>query len=69
MIEDLTPREAEVMQVWVNHPAATKAEVARQLELSAETVSTYTHRAYLKLQVQTRLAGVLKCLQLGICRL
>jgi DNA-binding NarL/FixJ family response regulator len=48
----LTPREAEVMELLQN--GSSNAEIARELQVSIETVRTHARRIYRKLGVRTR---------------
>lgn len=48
----LTPREAEVMELLQN--GSSNAEIARELQVSVETVRTHARRIYRKLGVRTR---------------
>jgi DNA-binding NarL/FixJ family response regulator len=48
----LTPREAEVMELLQN--GSSNAEIAKELQVSIETVRTHARRIYRKLGVRTR---------------
>jgi DNA-binding NarL/FixJ family response regulator len=48
----LTPRETEVMELLQN--GSSNAEIARELQVSVETVRTHARRIYRKLGVRTR---------------
>jgi len=63
-LADLTPREHEVLQCLVD--GLTRAEVARQLGVSANTVRTHTQNLLVKLGVHSTLELVSLALRHGV---
>ena len=61
---DLTMRETEVLQ-WVAKGKSVSV-IADILELSPDTVKTYTKRIYSKLDTTDRVGAVVKALQMGL---
>jgi two-component system, NarL family, response regulator len=59
----LTPREQEVLTLLAR--GYTGEEVARQLEVSGETVRAHVRNAVTKLHARTRLHAVVLALQRG----
>lgn len=63
----LSEREREVL-IWIAK-GKSNADVAGILEISPETVATYTRRIYAKLECHDRVGAVVKALRLGLIRL
>jgi DNA-binding CsgD family transcriptional regulator len=60
----LTRREAEVLQLLAR--GCTYGEVAKRLGLSINTVATHIKKLYLKLDVHTAAAAVMRAIELGL---
>jgi len=60
----LSDREAEVLE-WLSK-GKSSGDIATILEISPETVRTYTKRIYDKLKVKDRVGATVKALQLGL---
>ncbi len=63
----LTEREVEVLRLVAK--GFSVAEIARLLEISHHTVTTYVRRMYKKLEVSSRSAAVYEAVNLGIIRI
>jgi DNA-binding NarL/FixJ family response regulator len=62
----LTPRELEVLEILVH--GGSNAEIARQLQLSPNTVRTHVQSILTKLQVRSRLEAAAFAVRFGIVR-
>lgn len=62
--EDLTEREMTVLRLLQG--TLSIAEIARELELSSNTIKTHTRAVYRKLAVSTRSAAVTRARELGL---
>ncbi len=62
----LSEREVEVL-TWAGRGKTTQ-EIASILDLSPDTVKTYSKRIYAKLETSDRVGAVLKALQLGLVK-
>ncbi len=60
----LTPREIAVLSTWAQH--RTRAEVAKALFVSANTVRSQLHSAYRKLGVTTKDAAIQRAIELDL---
>jgi DNA-binding NarL/FixJ family response regulator len=58
--QNLTPRETQILDLLVN--GAISKEIASELGIGVETVSTHLRNIYAKLQVRSRTAAVVKYL-------
>ncbi len=63
-VEELTPRELEVLQLVST--GRTNPEIAKRLDISVGTAKWYTSQIYGKLEVQNRTEAVSRARQLGI---
>ncbi len=63
-LPDLTEREGEVLHWMVN--GKSSSVIADILEISPDTVKTYTKRIYSKLDASDRVGAVVKALKLGL---
>lgn len=63
-LPDLSEREAEVLQ-WIVRGKSLSV-IAEILELSPDTVKTYSKRIYAKLEANDRVGAVIKALKLGV---
>lgn len=63
-LPDLSEREAEVLQ-WIVRGKSLSV-IAEILELSPDTVKTYSKRIYAKLEASDRVGAVIKALKLGV---
>lgn len=54
----LSPREREALQWWCNPLQLTKAQVAKRVDASVDTVKSLLHRAYKKLGFPHRAAAM-----------
>ncbi len=63
-LPDLTPRERDVLLLL--NKGFTNKQMAKELNLSPETIKDYLNGVYRKLQVRDRLAAVQKANELGI---
>lgn len=64
LVEPLTPRELEVLQLMAR--GHSNAQIARQLFLTVNTLKAHTHRIYSKLDVHDRLQAVIRAQELGL---
>ena len=64
LVEELTPRELEVLQLVAT--GRTNPEIAKRLEISVGTAKWYTSQIYGKLEVQNRTQAVARARELGI---
>ena len=66
-VEELTPREAEVLALAAR--GLTNRAIGRRLDISDRTVQGHLANIYSKLSVSSRTEAVTKALQLGLIRL
>ncbi len=64
LIEPLTPRELEVLQLVAQ--GLSNQEIGERLFLALDTVKGHNRRTYEKLQVQRRTEAVARARQLGL---
>ena len=64
LVEELTPRELEVLQLVAT--GRTNPEIAKRLEISVGTAKWYTSQIYGKLAVGNRTQAVSRARELGI---
>ena len=62
----LSPRQLEALSLCASYPNDSSAQLARRMNISHSTIRNMLSGAYLKLDVQTRSAAVIKAQQLGI---
>jgi LuxR family maltose regulon positive regulatory protein len=64
--EALTPRELEVLQMLLQQDRPTNQEIARQLNISIETVKRHMNHIFQKLRVENRRQALVEARRLGI---
>jgi len=64
--QQFSTRQLEVLSLCAAYPNSKTAELARKMKIANSTVRNLLSHAYLKLDVQTRAAAVVKARQLGI---
>lgn len=64
MVELLTPREQEVLQLIID--GKSNREIAEKLVLTVTTVKTYIRRIYRKLNVRSRVQAIVKARELDL---
>jgi NarL family two-component system response regulator LiaR len=63
-LAELTPREAEVLQLLAR--GMSNQQIADELFVSLNTVKTHTAKLYLKLEVPNRTSAIVKARSLGL---
>jgi DNA-binding NarL/FixJ family response regulator len=64
--EPFTARQLEVLSLCAAYPNSKTADLARKMEIANSTLRNLLSTVYLKLDVQTRAAAILKARQMGI---